>query len=63
MGILLGKKKKKLPTYLPYFSVARYANTTTKKIWPKIHASIFFAKWSGTWQPRGSYRVYVAIRC
>ena len=27
MGILLGKKKK-LPTYLPYFSVARYANTT-----------------------------------
>ena len=32
MGILLGKKKKKkkdLPTYLPYFSVARYANKTT----------------------------------
>ena len=26
MGILLGYKKK-LPTYLPYFSVARYANT------------------------------------
>ena len=22
------KKKKNLPTYLPYFSVARYANTT-----------------------------------
>ena len=29
MGILLGKKNKKIPTYmyLPYFSVARYVNT------------------------------------
>ena len=27
MGILLGYKKL-IPTYLPYFSVARYANTT-----------------------------------
>ena len=32
-----GKKKKKdLPTYLPYFSVARYSNTTTTNIWPNV---------------------------
>ena len=31
MGIVLGKKKKGLPIYmyLPYFSVARYANSNT----------------------------------
>ena len=30
------KKIKKLPTYLPYFSVARYANTTIFLGGPKL---------------------------
>ena len=55
MGILLGKKK--LPTYLPYFSVACYANTTTfyflffgltYKVCPvKSHTRIFSRRRAG----------------
>ena len=30
------KKKKKIPTYLPYFCSARYANITIFFFWPKL---------------------------
>ena len=39
-GHTAGKKKKNTPTFLPYFSVACYANTTVFKFYQSFFSSV-----------------------
>ena len=41
------KNKKKIPTYLPYFCSARYANITIFFFWPKLSKSTYTSQF--TW--------------